>query len=220
MPEFSARLDQIEQIADVTWNQRERLNQLAAETQEISQRLQTLTQMEGPLHQLATCRRAMEEQAAALGRMTDTLDTIAGLYRRTEQDNCRAAGDLSDLLWEVPLPLPIPVGPRDNEDDPLSQLLDRIDVLFKMLTGNLTTCSNFDPAGQMRREALQRVLWWLGDRTGTTVAPAPSIMLGSEIMGLFQTSTEKGAVRDGKHQSEGQHRPHEGRQRRPDQPPE
>ena len=53
MPEFSARLDQLEQIADETWSQRQRLDQFVEETRDIAVRLKTLTQMDRPLLLLA-----------------------------------------------------------------------------------------------------------------------------------------------------------------------
>lgn len=70
VPEFFARPERLEQLADEAWREGRQLDRLAQETRDVTDRLKMLTQMEQPLHQLARCCAAMQEQAAALGRMS------------------------------------------------------------------------------------------------------------------------------------------------------
>lgn len=102
----------MEQIADEVWRQRQQLDRIAQETRDVATRLKMLTQMEQPLHVLAQCCTAMQEQAAVFGRMSQTLDTVAGLYRHAEESVIQSgesggalfsqAGFVTGLIPNVP----------------------------------------------------------------------------------------------------------------------
>lgn len=112
VPEFFARPDRLEQFADEAWREGQQLDRLAQETRNVTDRLRMLTQMEQPLYQLAQCCVAMQEQAAALGRMSRTLDTVAGVYRHAEESVIQSsegggvpfsqAGFVTSLIPNVP----------------------------------------------------------------------------------------------------------------------
>lgn len=112
VPEFFARPERLEQLADEAWREGRQLDRLAQETRDVTDRLKMLTQMEEPLHQLAQCCVAMQEQAAALGRMSRTLGTVAGLYRHAEESVIQSskggespfsqAGFVASLIPNVP----------------------------------------------------------------------------------------------------------------------
>ena len=94
VPEFFSFFYRLEQFAEQAWREGQQLNQLVQETRNVTDRLKMLTQMEEPLHQLARCCVAMQEQAVALGRMSRTLDMVAGIYRHAEEEVIQSsAGD-------------------------------------------------------------------------------------------------------------------------------
>lgn len=198
MPEFSARLDRLEQIADETWNQRQRLDQLAEETRDITSRLKTLTQMEQPLHLLVQCRNAMQEQAAALGQMSNTLDTVITLYRRAEQSNLQT--DTSSLSPFLQAELVDILGPRTPVHVPentwhgilydLQRLLDRIaEPVFlerSALLWNLCDAST-PPLPVTVTGVLERCGWWYGNTAARGMCNTGTVpMLDSSIIHQLQ----------------------------------
>ena len=204
MPEFSAGPDRLEQIADETWRQRQRLDQLAQETQTITARLKTLTQMEQPLHLLARCRADLQEQAAALGRMSQTLDTVAGLYRRAEESVLQA-GDSGTFLFPeleftislVPklAPVIVPEAWRQMLDN-LQRLLKEIplpETADLLLAERMTLVQAIGGMNPLLLPAtvagvVERCDWWYGnDTAGRMCSTGVVPMLSSDILHQLQT---------------------------------
>lgn len=132
VPEFFARPERLEQLADEAWREGRQLDRLAQETRDVTDRLKMLTQMEQPLHQLARCCAAMREQAAALGRMSRTLDTVAGLYRHAEESAIQSGeGGVSPFSQAEFVIDPITYGPPSVPPGAWQQMLDTFRKLLR-----------------------------------------------------------------------------------------
>lgn len=200
MPEFSARPDRLEQIANEICHQRQQLNQLAQETREITTQLKMLTQMEQPLHLLAQCHVAMQEQIAALGCMSQTLDTVGRLYRRTEESVLQAGDGGTYLFQQIgimsnPLPEILP--------DTGQQLLETFQRLLKEVPPQESVAfplaermTLFQVIGSMNPRMLpvtiagvvERCGWWYGnDIAGRMCNTGVVAMLSDNIIHQLQT---------------------------------
>lgn len=203
MPEFSARLDRLEQLADETWSQRQQLDRLAEETRDITTRLKTLTQMEQPLHLLAQCRSAMQEQADTLGRLSDTLDTVVALYRRTEQAVLQTGeggvvppdqAELLELLGPM-TPVFVPPSIWNGMIEDLQRLLKEIaapihaetqPIPTMVLLRNLSEASML-PVSVTVAGVLERCGWWYGNTTARRLCNTGTVsMLDSDILHQLQ----------------------------------
>lgn len=204
MPEFSARLDRLEQIADETWNQRQQLDQLAEETRNITSRLKTLTQMEQPLHQLAQCRNALQEQADALGRMSNTLDTVITLYHRTETATLQQGdsiflppkrAELVDILGPR-TPVSVPQTTWQGMIEDLHRVLNEIAAPIYAETQslqNMVLLRNLRDAGTLPLSVtvagvLERCGWWYGNDAARRMCSTGTVaMLDSGTLHQLQT---------------------------------
>lgn len=214
MPEFSARLDQLEQIADVTWSQGQRLDQSAEEARDIAARLKTLTQMQRPLHSLAQICDALQLEAEALGRMSSVLDAVSGLCRRAETANLQACdGRVSlDVLFRQADILPDTLVTKASEQIPseiwqemmedLKQLLEEGSLQMHTRTPDLETLlqilrnADRDPhlaPAEIVAGVLNRCGWWYGNAGARRMCTTGTVsMLDSNIICQMQNRIEEG----------------------------
>ena len=208
MPEFSARLDQLEQIADETWSQRQRLDQFVEETRDIAVRLKTLTQMERPLHLLAQFCDTMQQEAESLGRMSGMLDAVIGLYRRAETANLQArdgGASLATLFQQADI-LPDSLVPKTSEHiawdiwqemiEDLKQLLEESSFKMNARTPDTETLLQIlrdvesfpQPATTgIAAGVLERCGWWYGNAGARRMCNTGTVsMLESKIIRQLQ----------------------------------
>lgn len=194
MPEFSVRIDQIERIADETREGRRKLDLLTQECRDVARSLRTLTQMEHPLRQLGLACGAMEEQSAALTRMSSALDAAAGLYLRAERQICREAGGGafprggSEAAGASPFAFaPAPPGafPAANTDEGFGSALDQRFFQPDAYNGRqeLFGLAQDAAAASSLACAAMRGLWW---DAGKDLRAGATPMLGGEVLDRFR----------------------------------
>ena len=188
MPEFSSRPERIEQAATAVWEQRERLDQLAEETQAITRSLQSMTQMESPLYRLAQTRRRMQAQGAALGRMSAALDTVSGLYRQAETQACEAGdGSWSTTIWpDMDTLFSFATTPVRLECEKIIHFLPATQLAARQELASLTSALADEPDVLVSTlaAAAVRTAWWKAVPAGLCTGTVA--MLDSEILRQFQ----------------------------------
>ena len=204
VPEFFARPDRLEQFAEQAWREGQQLNQLVQETRNVTDRLKMLTQMEEPLPQLARCCVAMQEQAVALGRMSRTLDMVAGIYRHAEEEVIQSsAGGGSPFLQAGLVAGLIPNVPPSVSPGAWQQMLDTFQKLLKeiplrestaflvaecmtlvQVIGNMNTVLlSLTVAG-----VVERCGWWCGNEAAGQICAAGVVpMLDRDIIRQMQS---------------------------------
>lgn len=204
VPEFFARPDRLEQFAEEAWCEGQQLDRLAQETRNVTDRLKMLTQMEETLHQLVQCCVAMQEQAAALGRMSRTLGTVAGLYRHAEESVIQSsegggspfsqAGFVASLIPNVP-PSVSP-GAWQQMLDTFQKLLREIPLrestaflvaecmtLVQVLGNMNTVLLSLTVAG-----VVERCGWWCGNEAAGQICSTGVVpMLDRDIIRQMQS---------------------------------
>lgn len=204
MPEFSARLDPLEQIASETWSQRQRLDQFAEETRDIAARLKMLTQMERPLHLLAQFCDTLQQEAEALGHMSGMLDAVIGLYRRAETANlqaCDGGASLAALFQQASI-LPDSLVTKESEhiawdiwqemNEDLKRLLEERSCKMNTRTSDIETLMhilrNADSFPHLATTGivagvLDRCGWWYGNAGARRMCNTGTVsMLDSNII--------------------------------------